>query len=404
MTFPTNFRTNVASFFGHLALTSSANYVVLAIAARQLDAKDIAHFVTLAAWINGASLAILIPVEQIAPRWVQDGHSTRTIALKAASLGGAAALTAFILNSIFSNQSMSFPDAIYAVGALAFNITRSTLVGSGKLKQLSIYSFAYFLCILVGLGVIFSANLWTIQNLEITVGLAGVVASAPHLSRALSGNSPGNLTAPKDFHLVFSGMGNNLAGMLFLHGPLLFAAFRNAPPTEIVLYVALSNLARLLLYPLQAFVPALTGRIYSMRNQGQYSMLLRMQWQTTSLLLLGVPLLTGFFALSASTLASLTLGSTYGVSSAFAALIAFTEVVGLLSAIPLLMSVAFGHSRLLLGSSGAGLLLFLTVSFLPGDPTALMIFCRLAPLSLISVVVNSSMLQTLRRHARGAPY
>ena len=239
MTFPTNFRTNVASFFGHLAFTSSANYVVLAIAARQLDAKDIAHFVTLAAWINGASLAILIPVEQIAPRWVQDGHSTRTIALKAASLGGAAALTAFILNSIFSNQSMSFPDAIYAVGALAFNITRSTLVGSGKLKQLSIYSFAYFLCILVGLGVIFSANLWTIQNLEITVGLAGVVASAPHLSRALSGNSPGNLTAPKDFHLVFSGMGNNLAGMLFLHGPLYFAAFRNAPPTEIVLYVAL---------------------------------------------------------------------------------------------------------------------------------------------------------------------
>jgi|GEM_PF-4301739 len=404
MSFTTGFRNNVVSFFGHLAFTSLASYLVLATAARQLDAKDIAHFVTLSAWINGASLAILISVEQVAPRWVRDGHSTRTIALKAASLGGAAALTAFILNSIFSDRSMPFPDAIYALGALAFNITRSTLVGSGKLKQLSIYSFAYFLCILVGLGVIFSANLWTIQNLEITVGLAGVVASAPHLSRALSGNSPGNLTAPKDFHLVFSGMGNNLAGMLFLHGPLLFAAFRNAPPTEIVLYVALSNLARLLLYPLQAFVPALTGRIYSMRNKGQYSMLLRMQWQTTSLLLLGVPLLTGFFALSASTLASLTLGSTYGVSSAFAALIAFTEVVGLLSAIPLLMSVAFGHSRLLLGSSGAGLLLFLTVSFLPGDPTALMIFCRLAPLSLISVVVNSSMLQMLKRHARGAPY
>jgi len=199
-------------------------------------------------------------------------------------------------------------------------------------------------------------------------------------------------------------MGNNLAGMLFLHGPLYFAAFRNAPPTEIVLYVALSNLARLLLYPLHAFVPALTGRIYSMRNNGQYSMLLRMQWQTTSFLLLGVPILTGFFALSASTLASLTLGSTYGVSGAFAALISFTELVGILSTIPLLMSVAFGHSRLLLGSSGAGLLIFLTVSFLPGDTTALMILCRLAPLSLISVVVNISMLQTLKSHARGAPY
>ena len=404
MALTTSFRNNVISFFGHLAFTSLANYLVLATAARQLDANSLAHFVTLTAFVNGSTLAILIPLEQVAPRWVQAGHGTQSIVLRAASLGVPAALMALLINSILSDQSMPFPDAIYAFGALAFNITRSTLVGSGKLKQLSIYSFAYFLCILVGLGVLFSANLWTIQNLEITVGLAGVVASAPHLSRALSGNSQGNLIAPKDFHLVFSGMGNNLAGMLFLHGPLLFAAFRNAPPTEIVLYVALSNLARLLLYPLQAFVPALTGRIYSMRNKGQYSMLLRMQWQTTSLLLLGVPLLTGFFALSASTLASLTLGSTYGVSSAFAALIAFTEVVGLLSAIPLLMSVAFGHSRLLLGSSGAGLLLFLTVSFLPGDPTALMIFCRLAPLSLISVVVNSSMLQMLKRHARGAPY
>lgn len=404
MSFTTGFRTNVVSFFGYLAFTSLANYLVLATAARQLDANRLAHFVTLTAFVNGSTLAILIPLEQVAPRWVQAGHSTQSIVLRAASLGVPAALTALLLNSTLSDQSMPFPDAIYAFGALAFNITRSTLVGSGKLKQLSIYSFAYFLCILVGLGVLFSANLWTIQNLVVTVGLAGVVTSAPHLSRSLLGGSRGNITAPTDFHLLFSGMGNNLAGMLFLHGPLLFAAFRNAPPTEIVLYVALSNLARLLLYPLQAFVPALTGRIYSMRNKGQYSMLLRMQWQTTSLLLLGVPLLTGFFALSASTLASLTLGSTYGVSSAFAALIAFTEVVGLLSTIPLLMSVAFGHSRLLLGSSGSGLLIFFTVSFLPGDPTALMIFCRLAPLSLISVVVNISIIQTLKSHARGAPY
>ena len=400
MALTTSFRNNVVSFFGHLAFTSLANYLVLATAARQLDANNLAHFVTLAAFVNGATLAILIPLEQVAPRWIRDGHSARSIVLRAASLGIPAALTALFLNSILSDQSFLISDTIYAFGALAFNITRSTLVGTGNLKRLSIYSLAYFGYILIGLSALSFGNLWSIQNLAITVGCVGLAASAPHLFKSLSELPRVNLAPPKQLHLVFSGLGRNLAGLLFLYGPLLVAAFRNLPDTEVVLYVALSNLARFLLYPLQALIPALTDRVYEMRDQRQYSLLISLHRQTTSVLLLGIPFLVGAFAFSGSTLASFTLGSPYGVSSAFAALIALTEVLGILSTIPLLISLAFGHSRLLLGSSAVGVLVFLIVSLLPWDSTALLVFCRLAPISLIGVAVNVSVLRTLISHSR----
>ena len=120
MTLTSGFRDNVAGFFGHLAFTSLANYLVLAIAARQLDANNLAHFVTLTAFVNGATLAILIPLEQVAPRWVRDGHSTQSIVRRAASLGIPAALAALILNLILSEQSLLVSDAIYAAGALTF--------------------------------------------------------------------------------------------------------------------------------------------------------------------------------------------------------------------------------------------------------------------------------------------
>lgn len=399
--------------------TGAISYLVLLVAARILDPKELAEFVSIWAITNTIMLAYVLPVDGFGPRMRLEssraGLGSRDLlaGIEASVVAGWAIVGAVLfLLVVLPGTWLSAIEGI----AIAFFLLTTSLFGSQKaflgsagmfpsILRLSLVAFVMSLASMAFLALA-GRSYW--PQVFFAVGVAYILPIAIGrfvIARNISERERSWVTS---VGLVFKETNATAAilslvvvtfmTLLLSNGALIFAGAIGTPTKTTVVYAAMLNLALVPCTLLNAVTPPVHLRAIRHLSEGDVKSVEKLYVRAVALYGCALLVIVLGAAVVGPFAVRLYVGGEYSVSHFVCAGIACAEAIATMTVLPRIFLTATGRARGMTRLWALGVLVFGVVLLLPITPISRLILAPLAASIVILFVAHLQLRTALRVH------
>lgn len=382
----------------HIALSQVfvglVSYFTVFVAARVLDAENLARFSTTWALVNTIVLTTLIPIETYSPKLQaefidlprSDLGSVDSALLVFSLAGGlASAVTIFFL-TMFGilpiNTSEFLAVVVFIVGATLYGFKRASAMSNGEFNKYWMLSLNYSAAGSIGLLVVYvmGKNNWS--ALLIMLG----VASTTTLLIQTRGRRVARLgflqvsVVVKQSHtfgthkVLLRLLVATFLSLLLSNGAVAFGLRIGVDSYDLVAYSALLNIVLIPMTMLNSLSAPILNKAVRLVHSNQPKNLLSLYTKSVVVYVIAIFFMATATIIFGDLLLRIYVGSAYNISAPIAGVIAISEGIATLTVLPRLFLVASGESKSILRIWVLGICCFVVTLIIPVSPMHRIIF------------------------------